>query len=448
MSVGWEEIKAHLRTALPKNSFSLWIDPITCLEDSETAMVLGCPNNFSRNWVMENYLALIRDTLRVGASATIEVLLKVQRVDSTKDDSSPAPSDTQLVLPHLPNRCRDNLPLNRNFTFDRFIVGRSNEFAYSASRALAEGAKWNYHTLLMLANTGLGKTHLSHAVANTMLDQRPKTRINYVTAEQFTNEMVASLRNNTIEKFKDKYRRGCDVLLLEEVQFLGGKQKTQMELGYTLDALANAGKKIVFTSSMPPKDVPRMSKELSSRLTGGLVATIDRPDYDTRINILNKKATEQQMPVSQEVVHLLASRITRDVRQLESALNYLRAKSELLHVNIDAHLTKDVLRCLVSEEQAVTSDDIKELVCKYYKVDPEMLESKSRKKVYVQPRNIFAYLCRRHTDEPLETIAKKINRSHSTVLYAAELVEHRMKTDRKMKHQVDFLGQRVEQMRS
>lgn len=447
MPVGWKQIKAHLQTVIPKNSFSLWIDPITCLEDSESAMILGCPNKFSRNWVTENYLELIRDTLQEGNPGNKELLLKVLRPAPSEDTACPPASDTQMVLPHLPTR-REGLLLNRNFTFDRFIVGRSNEFAYTASKALAEGAKWNYNSFLMLANTGLGKTHLSHAVANTILHHAPKTRINYITAEQFTNEMVASLKNNTIETFKEKYRRCCDVLLLEEVQFLGGKQKTQTELGYTLDALSNANKSIIFTSSIPPKDVPNMSKELTSRLTGGLVATIDRPDQDTRVNILQKKAAEQNIALSRDVIDLLASRLTRDVRQLESALNYLRAKSELLHVKIDTHLAKDVLHCLVSEAQAVTSADIKELVCKYYKVDPEMLESKSRKKIYVHPRNIYAYLCRRHTCEPLETIARGINRSHSTVLYAAELVEHKIKTDRKMKHQVEFLGQRVEHLKS
>jgi chromosomal replication initiator protein len=447
MPVGWEEIKTRLQRAIPKASFSLWIDPITCLENNESAMVLACPNKFSRNWVMENYLVLIRDTLRSANSASKDVLLKVQRPPVGQDLTPPDSPDTQLPLPHVHGR-REGLALNSIFTFDRFIVGRSNEFAYSASRALAEDAKWNYHSLLMLANTGLGKTHLSHAVANTILHHNPESRINYVTAEQFTNEMVASLKSNTIEKFKDKYRRCCDVLLLEEVQFLAGKQKTQTELGYTLDALSNNGKKIIFTSSMPPKDVPNMSKELSSRLTGGLVATIDRPDYDTRVNILKNKAAEQNMDLSHDIIDLLASRITRDIRQLESALNYLRAKSQLLHVKIDAHLAKDVLLCLTSEERAVTSEDIKELVCKYYKVDPQMLASKSRKKVYVHPRNVYAYLCRRHTSEPLETIAKGIDRSHSTVLYAADLVAHKMKADRKMKHQVDFLGRRLDQMRS
>ena len=447
MTAIWEEIKVNIRSSLSRNSFSLWIEPITVLGQEGKTLILGCPNKFSRNWVTENYLKLIRDGLRAAGGAQMDLEFKVQpqkREDATIPDPDADPSPAQLVLPNLPrDPDRGHLPFNRDFTFDRFIVGRSNEFAYSASKELARADTWNYNSLLMLANTGLGKTHLSQAVGQEILHHNPANRVYYITAEQFANEMISSLKNNCIDAFKNKYRRCCDVLLLDEIHFLSGKQKTQMELGYTLDALASDNKKIIFTSSLPPKDVPHMSKELSSRLTSGLVATIERPDYETRVAILTRKAAFHRMALSEEIIHFLAARLNRDIRQMESALHYLKAKSDLLGATINLDMARDVLNCLVTGENRITTEHIKKLVCTYYKVSEEMLESKSRKKIHSHPRNIYAYLCRRYTDETLGNIAKSINRSHSTVLYAAELVEHGRKRDRNIRHQLDFLCRKL-----
>jgi chromosomal replication initiator protein len=445
MSAVWDQIKDRMRADLPKNSFSLWINPISCLESKDTSMVLACPNRFSRNWVMENYLGLIRDQFEAAGIGHMELEFKVQPRKREPSLSSLVPDPDQLTLPAM--RRPRNLWLKSQFTFDRFIVGQSNEFAYSASKSIASGDPCNYHSLLMLSNTGLGKTHLSQAIGHTILEKDPGSRIFYMTAEDFTNEMISSLKAGRIEAFKKRYRQRCDVLLLEEVHFLGGKEKIQAELGYTLDALADDNKKIVFTSALPPKDVPRMSKELTSRLTSGLVTTIAGPDYDTRVQILTKKASAYQVALSKEVIHFLAERLKRDVRQMESALKCLNARAELVGARIDMDLAREVVSALVSGERSITPADIIQLVCRYYRVDPEKVTSRSRKKVYAGPRNIYAYLCRHHSDETLAGIGKTINRSHSTVLYSVELVEHKMKTDRNLKHQVDFLSKRLDDMK-
>jgi len=445
MSAVWDEIKERIRSNLPKNSFSLWINPISCLKTTERSMVLACPNRFSKNWVMENYLTLIRDTFETSGAGHMELQFKVQPRKREPSPSSLPPDPDQLTLPSMPRR--RNLWLKSQFTFDRFIVGQSNEFAYSASKSIASGDPCNYHSLLMLSNTGLGKTHLSQAIGHTILEKDPGSRIFYMTAEDFTNEMISSLKAGRIEAFKKRYRQRCDVLLLEEVHFLGGKEKIQTELGYTLDALADDNKKIVFTSALPPKDVPRMSKELTSRLTSGLVTTIAGPDYDTRVQILTKKASAYRVALSKDVIHFLAERLKRDVRQMESALKCLNARAELVGARIDMDLAKEVVSALVSGERSITPVDIIKLVCRYYRVEPEKVTSRSRKKVYATPRNIYAYLCRHHSDETLAGIGKTINRSHSTVLYSVELVEHKMKTDRNLKHQVDFLSKRINDMK-
>jgi chromosomal replication initiator protein len=447
MKTFWNEIKDQIRTRVPKNTFSLWIKPIECLKAENAAVVLGCPNRFSRDWISENYLNLIQEKFDIMAGFPVNLELKVKRPENRREMAPALPVPDQLTLPGMPpKRRRRSLLLNSQFTFDRFIVGQSNEFAYSASKNIACTDQSSYHSLLMLSNTGLGKTHLSQAIGHTILGANPQARVFYMTAEDFTNEMIASLKTNRIEAFKKRYRRSCDVLLLEEVHFLGGKEKIQTELGYTLDALERDRKKIIFTSSLPPKDIPRMSKELASRLTSGLVTTIQGPDYHTRMKILERKSEVYGVSLSKEVIHFLATSLKRDVRQMESALKCFKARAELVGARIDMDIAREVVSALVSGECFVTTEKIKKLVCSYYKVGSEMLGSKSRKKIYSYPRNIYAFLCRRYSDETLENIGKTINRSHSTVVYATELVEKKMKIDRKMKHQVEFLSKRLDEM--
>lgn len=451
MELSWEKVKSNLSSALPPSTYSLWIKPLTYVGFQDNELILGCPNKFSYNWVTENYHKMIEEALHTGTGApNLGVTLKILKQNRQNDFfQTTAPVPAQMTLPSLG-------PLNINggcsalksdFTFERFIVGPSNEFAYSASSAMANGDPNHYQTLLMLAGTGLGKTHLAHAVGNSLRANCPNKRVLYITAEDFTNEMISALKQKRIEEFKTRYRKNCDVLLLEQVHFLSGKEKTQMELGYTLDALVNANRKVIFTSALPPKDIPQMSKELTSRLTCGLVSTINSPDRETRLKILSSKAHEKNIPLTEEITHFLADTLTRDVRQMESALTSLKAKSQLLKQKIDLELAKEVASSLVSREKSLSSTDIRDLVSKYYKVAPETIASKSRKKIHAFPRNICAYLSRRFTDETLQAIAKTINRSHSTVLYASELIEKEIKTDPKVRHQIEFLGDQISRMK-
>ena len=447
MQTVWEEIKSQIYSELPKNSFSLWINNITFLEKKDNSIILGCPNKFSYNWVMENYMSLIQDKLHNIGKEKLDLVLTVQASPKTKKACDSTVYPRQLPLPNIPKIGRHaKLNLNKAYSFDRFVVGHSNEFAYSASNAFSQIGSWHYNMLLMLAKTGLGKTHLSQAVGQTILANNPESLVYYITAEDFTNEMIFSLKNNRIEEFKNRYRRRCDVLILEEIHFLSGKEKTQLELGYTLDALCNDNKKVMFTSSLPPKDIPKLSRELSSRFTSGLVMTIDGPDHDTRVKILEKKAAEHNIILSKEVILFLAGRLKTDIRQMESALKCLEAKSSLLNKKISMEMAKDVVSCLVSGEKTITPDKIKNLVTKYYKVTPDMLESKSRKKIYAYPRNVYLYLCRRFTDETLENLATTVNRSHSSVLYGSTQIEKKIKNDKKTQHQLTFLSKKLEEM--
>ncbi|RJR54410.1 MAG: chromosomal replication initiator protein DnaA [Desulfobacteraceae bacterium] len=439
----WESLKEALRSKVPEKSYSLWIKPITLLEQKDSTLLLGCPNKFSMNWVMDNYGELMEERLREISAGSCTFRLKVMPAPKNVP-KQPLKEEPQLVLPHVPvTKKKGWRTLNNDFTFDRFVVGKCNEFAYSASKALALESKFRYNPLFLLANTGLGKSHLSQAVGHALLQNKPDLRVYYITAEDFVNEMIWALKSNSIEEFKSKYRKSCDALLLEEVHFLSGKEKTQVELGYTLDALADDHKKIIFTSSVLPKDIPNLSKELYSRFNSGLIATMDTPDHDTRLKILEKKASEQDLHLSEEIIHLLAEKLTGDIRQMESALRCLKAKSELLKAKIDLHLVKEVLQCHVSAEGGATKEDIRALVCQYFKIDPSVLQSKSRKAAHSYPRNVYVYLCRRHTSMTLEEIGQSINRNHSTIVYACEVIERKMKGDAKVKNQISFLGQRL-----
>jgi len=441
----WEEVKNRVQSEIPDQSFALWIKPIAFQERQEETVVVSCPNKFSRNWIQENYLPLLEKRLGEICGSSFRLSLKIRPAEK----KIPAPDiehpSRQLAFP---NMRRSGLMtarwLKNNLTFDRFVVGKCNEFAYSVSRSLSNGGSMPYTPLLMLASTGLGKSHLTQAIGHAILSRDPGARVCYVTAEDFVNEMILSLKTHRIEEFKSKYRQGCDVLLLEEAHFLSGKEKMQKEMEYTLDALANDRKTIIFTSGMLPKDIPRLSKGMESRMTAGIITTMDRPDYETRVRILERKASEKEMSLSDDAVHLLAKHLSRDVRQIESALSCLKAKAELMKEKISKAIVMEVIRCHVSEVSGRTPENIMELLCRFFNLDATTLASRSRKKIHAYPRNLYAYLCRRHTDATLEEIGRSIDRNHSTVLYAAEVIASKIKVDRAVRKQVDFFNERIE----
>jgi chromosomal replication initiator protein len=443
----WEELKDQIRGVIPEKSFSLWINPLTFLEQKEDTLVLGCPNKFSLNWVTENYIPLFQENLDRIGEKNCKLALKVV---SPSPAMPPAlvPDPWQLTLPNIP--CNGNggpRALNQDFTFDRFVVGRCNEFAHAASKALAIDGQFPCSSLFIVANTGLGKSHLSQATAHALLETNPLIKVIYITAEDFANEMIFALKNHRIDDFKNKYRRSCDVLLLEEIPFLSGKEKIQAELGYTLDALANDRKRIIFTSSLLPKDIPHLNRELASRLTSGIITTLDTPDYETRVKIIERKSSEQGLALPHEIFHLLAKDLTGDIRQMESALRCLKAKADLMKARIDPDLAKEVLLCHMPTQKLLAMEDVKAMVCQYFNVDPTLLTSKSRKKIHAYPRNVYVYLCRQHTEGTIEEIGRSLSRNHSTVLYASEVIEHKMKVDKRVKNQIEFLSNKLKDMK-
>ena len=439
----WKEIKSAIEKRIPPHSYRMWIEPVRFNKAEEGSIVLSCPNFFSKKWVLDHYGTLIESEINRVSGKACKLLIEVSERECNSKKQK-LHTDLQLTLPNLDIQPHGGHMLRRDFTFDKFVVGNNNDFAYSACLSLASRRNTQQNSLFLLSKTGMGKSHLSQAIGHHILSERASDRVYYVTAEDFSNEMVHAFRHDSIDKFKKKYRNQCDALLLEDVHYLTGKERTQIELARILDTLFEADKKIIFSSCCPPSDIPKLNNELRSRLSYGLISNIDPPSFRTRVRILQKKSMTNGYDVPEEVMHYLASELTEDVRQLESGLIGVTARSSLLGVPIDLDLAESVAKNIVRQRKNITIDAIKKLVCKQYSISINDIISRSRKQHIVWPRQIAIYLSRKYTDSPLQTIGKSFNRYHATALYSIGAVERALKENGPMQKQVEFLCKNLE----
>ncbi|MBI5603358.1 MAG: chromosomal replication initiator protein DnaA [Deltaproteobacteria bacterium] len=439
MDTLWQTIKDRLKNEVPENQYRMWIEPLDQVQSNDRELLLGCPNSFFLKWIKEKYFALIVQMAQELDKNGPEIGLQVSAIQRVA--ASPL-EPRQFTLPGFDRK--DRLRLNGGFTFDQFVTGPSNHFAYLASMALATDKNLHNNALYLFSTTGLGKTHLSQAVGNYIIRHKPQAKVLYLSTEDFTNEMVFSLKNNSMNSFKDKYRKNCDFLLLEGVQFLSGKETTQSELGFTLDALFNDDKKIIFTSSLPPKDIPRLGNQLKSRLSSALIGSIDPPDFETRLGIVEKKSKFLGIDLKGEVKEFLASKPFRDMRQLEGCLVSMSAQATLLNQMLDLSLAELVVREQFQEKQEISIQAIKDVVGKYFRVSPEEMTSRSRKRVHLLPRNLSIFLSKKYTNQTLETIGKAFNRDSTSVIYAVNSVEKGLKKNTEIGKQVQFLSAQLE----
>ncbi len=442
MKASWNDIKAAIKKRIPSHSFRMWIEPLQFVKGGEERLVISSPNFFSKKRVQDHYSALIEKEIKKTFGKTCEFIIKV----SGGNGNSQAKTDKnlQLSLPNIDIRPSGGCFLRKDFTFDQFVVGGNNDFAYSASLSLASRKDTQQNSLFLLSKTGMGKSHLSQAIGHHILSEYPSDRVYYITAEEFSNEMIHAFRHDCIDKFKSKYRNKCDVLLLEDVHHLSGKERTQIELALTLDTLYESNKKIIFSSCYLPADIPKLNDKLISRLSCGLISNIDPPNFNTRVRILKKKSNARGYNISKEVTQYLASELTNDVRQLESGLIGVAAKSSLLGVPVDLSLAASVVKNIIRQHKTITIDVIKKLVCKHYSISVNDIVSTSRKQSVVQPRQIAIYLSRRYTDSSLQAIGKSFNRYHATALHSINSVERGLKEDGTMQKKVDFFLQKLE----
>jgi chromosomal replication initiator protein len=443
MEAVWEKVKSAIKKRIPAHSFEMWIEPLDMEKCENGRWVIACPNFFSKKRVSDLYRNLISAELSTatGNSCHLDFVVGTKRNPCRPQEQMP---DHQLPLPHDSIRPHNGRFLRRDFTFDQFVVGASNDFAYSASLSLASRKEHQQNALFLLSKTGMGKSHLSQAIGHHVLSEYPDERVYYITAEDFSNEMVQAFRQDSINKFKGKYRNNCDVLLLEDVHYLSGKERTQVELAFALDSLFEAGKRIIFSSCYLPGDIPKLNDELRSRLSDSLISNIDPPNFRTRVRILQKKAQRNGYQIPDDVINYLAGELTEDIRQLSSGLNGVAAKASLLGAPIDLNLTESVVKNIARQRKKITIDVIKKLVCKYYNCSLQEVVSRSRKQRLVRPRQMAIYLSRRYTDAPLQRIGKAFNRYHATALHSIHSIERGLKESSSIQKQVEFFHQKLE----
>ena len=436
-------MKSLLKEKLPGHSYRMWIDPIEFSENENDAMVLACPNLFSKKRISDNYGRMIEDAISsaVGRAFKVRLIVGPSQAPACNKEIK---QDRQMKLPDIDSPAQGGRLLRKDYTFDQFVVGKNSDFAYSAALSLAASKLGSQNALYLLSKTGLGKSHLSQAVGHHIFQTFPNERVYYITAEDFMNEMTDSYRSSSIHRFKEKYRQNCDVLLLEDVHFLSGKSGTQEELSNTLESLMNANKKIIYSSNYLPSDIPKLNDKLKSRLCCGLISKIDAPDYKTRLRILKKTALSSGYDIPEEVLQYLASELADDVRQLKSGFIGVAAKASLLGSDVDLALARSVVKNIVTSREGITLDSIKRLVCKYYNVSMSDLTSPSRRQSIVRPRQVAMYLSRRYTDHSLQTIGKSFNRYHATTLHALKAVEKGVKEKGPFQKHVEFLSERLE----
>ena len=442
MEAVWKKVKSAIKQRIPGHSFKMWIEPLNVSQDDQSDWIVYCPNFFSKKRVQSLYGDMIQNAIQHSIGQDCGLKFEISSKAGTA--INPIGGISQMQLPSENARPSGGHYLRRDFTFDRFVVGGNNDFAYSASLALASRKETPQNALFLLSKTGMGKSHLSQAIGNHVQSIYPRDRVYYITAENFSNEMVQAYRHDDIDKFKSKYRSQCDVLLLEDVHYLSGKERTQIELALVLDSLFESGKRIIFSSCYLPADIPKLNDELRSRLSYGLISSIDAPNFRTRVRILQKKMGINGYRMPENVVQYLAGELTDDVRQLESGMNGVAAKSSLLGMPIDLNLAESVVKNIVRQRKRITIDVIKKLVCKYYSVSLADVISRSRKQNFVRPRQIGMYLSRHYTDAPLQSIGKSFNRYHATVLHSINCIERGVKQDSSIKKQVGFFRKKLE----
>lgn len=338
--------------------------------------------------------------------------------------------------------------LNSKYTFDTFVVGDNNSFAHAASLAVAESPAEAYNPLFIYGGVGLGKTHLMQSIGNFILNENPSTKVMYVTSETFTNELVESIKNdktNNNQKFRDKYRK-VDVLLIDDIQFIAGKETTQEEFFHTFNALRESKKQIVISSDRPPKDIATLEDRLRSRFEWGLTVDIAPPSYETRMAILKKKAETDNLNIPNDILNYIANNIKSNIRELEGSLTKLTAYSRFTHKELSIDLAEEALRDIIfpDENRDITPDLIIKVVSDHFSITPAEITSHKRNKEIVYPRQIAMYLCRTMTDVPLATIGKIIgNRDHTTVIHGADKISEDIKNNASTKELIDIITKKI-----
>ncbi len=443
-----QKVIATLQTKISGINFNNWIKPAT-FSLSQNQLTIGVPNKFIRDWITENYLHLIQYELFkiTGSEHSIQFEMLPERPSEPKAAGEAPSENSALSSPPEIKLIRKVLSesLNPKYRFDTFVVGSSNQFAHAASRAVANLPALAYNPLFIYGGVGLGKTHLINAIG-LEIEQRTDLRVLYVHAEQFTNELINSIRYEKMFEFRKKYRESCDILIIDDIQFIAGKERTQEEFFHTFNFLYESRRQVVLTSDRFPKDIPQLEERLRSRFEWGLIADIQPPDTETRVAILRKKADADKIALPNEVAMFLATQIRSNVRELEGSLIRLSAFASLSGSQITLEMTREVLKdILPNRARNMTVEAIQKLVAEHYNLKISDLKSPRRLKVITVPRQIAMFLCRKHVKSSFPELGMKFGgKDHSTVVHAVQKIEKLLQKDLSLRNEVQNLEKRLE----
>ncbi len=433
----WDNTLVALQHSVRPSDFKHWIKPISCAEvnEGESRIVLEVPDASHGKWLEANYLSAIRAALREISEREFQVDFKT---------SEPLP---QLAAPSAPRAVNPSQPnLVARYRFDTFVGGPNSQFARTAAQAVADRPGAQYNPLFLYGGVGLGKTHLLHAIGHAAMEQRPSSRVVYVSSETFLNDLISAIRNDRMDLFRTHYRDQCDILLIDDIQFIAGKDRTQEEFFHLFNALHGSHKQIVLTSDQVPATIPGLEERVKSRLGWGLICDVKPPGFETRVAILERKAELDGVMLPTEVAHFLADQITRNVRELEGALMRLGASSRIFGKPITLTLAEELLSDLGARvTRRLTPDSILGSVCDAFHASERELKGPRRHRHVTVPRQIAMYLIRELTDASLPAIGELFGgRDHTTVISALKRIEQLRAADPGLRHRVDTLRKRLE----
>ena len=442
----WQKTLNIIKGEMSEVSFNTWIKSCEPISISSDTIKISVPNSFTQDILEKRYKDLVANSIKVICSKLykIEFLISSDlNLEEVKKEPKVTPQKNKSII------VNDEMSttLNPKYTFDSFVIGNSNRFAHAASLAVAEAPAKAYNPLFIYGGVGLGKTHLMHAIGHYILQNNPNAKVVYVSSEKFTNELINSIKDDKNEEFRNKYRN-VDILLIDDVQFIAGKERTQEEFFHTFNALHDANKQIILSSDRPPKEIPTLEDRLRSRFEWGLIADIQIPDFETRMAILKKKAEVEKLNVANEVMIYIATKIKSNIRELEGALIRIVAYSSLTNREITVDLASEALKDIISKKQGknITINLIQDIVSSYFNLRIEDLKSQRRTRNIAYPRQIAMYLSRKLTDMSLPKIGEEFGgRDHTTVIHAYEKISDNLNNDENLQHTIETLTKKLTQ---
>ncbi len=449
----WNTAQEHLRVKLSRDTFNMWFAPLRASAVDGRHLTIEAPNEFCEVWLKDNYLSLMQDAVAIAAGAKLEVRFKVTNgnlpvTSLALPTNMPSAAKAAKAAEQAANHERatnSDLHFNPKNTFETFVVGANNNFAFAAAKAVAEAPGKSYNPLFLYGGVGLGKTHLLHAIGQHVTATKKNARVSYVSSEKFTNEYIDAIQNNKLAVFRKKHRQ-TDVLLIDDIQFLAGKERIQEEFFHTFNALHESHKQIVLTCDRPPSEIQGLESRLVSRFEWGLVTDLQPPDIEMRLAILQKKVQLMNVVLPEDVINFLATRIRTNIRRLEGALIRVASYASLTGKKLSIEVVEGLLREILHEEgrQTISIEIIQKKVAEHYDIRLADMTSKRRPENIAFPRQIAMFLSRQMTENSLSSIGEAFGgRDHGTVLHACRLVKDRMEVDSNVRQVVHYLEKQL-----